>query len=48
MATMQEIEESAAGATPQESATPKTASHLTPLTGGALVLGTIALRWRPS
>ncbi|MGC9163178.1 MAG: DHA2 family efflux MFS transporter permease subunit [Thiomonas sp.] len=40
MANLQEIEESAAGATP---AAPQTASHLTPLTGGTLVLGTIAL-----
>jgi DHA2 family multidrug resistance protein len=40
MANLQEIEESAAGATP---AAPQPASHLTPLTGGTLVLGTIAL-----
>jgi DHA2 family multidrug resistance protein len=40
VANLQEIEESAAGATP---AAPQTASHLTPLTGGTLVLGTIAL-----
>lgn len=40
MANLQEIEESAAGATP---AAPQTAAHLTPLTGGTLVLGTIAL-----
>ncbi len=43
MATTQEIVESAAGAVPQEAAEPKTATHLTPLTGTTLVLGTIAL-----
>lgn len=43
MATTQDIEESAAGATPDPVAAKGTLSHMTPLTGSALVLGTIAL-----
>ena len=43
MATTQDIEESAAGATPDPIAAKGTPSHMTPLTGSALVLGTIAL-----
>ncbi|MDE2129786.1 MAG: DHA2 family efflux MFS transporter permease subunit [Betaproteobacteria bacterium] len=43
MADITTLEEAAAGATPEPAAVPKQAAHLTPLTGGALVLGTIAL-----
>ncbi|MEW6561503.1 MAG: DHA2 family efflux MFS transporter permease subunit [Pseudomonadota bacterium] len=44
MATTQEIEESAVGATPDAPAAPQSGpAHLTPLSGSALVLGTIAL-----
>ncbi len=43
MASTPSIEESAAGATGLEQQAPKTPAHMTPLTGGTLVLGTIAL-----
>jgi DHA2 family multidrug resistance protein len=43
MATTQEIEESAAGALPSAAPAKGTPTHMTPLTGSALVLGTIAL-----
>ncbi|CDW92867.1 MULTISPECIES: DHA2 family efflux MFS transporter permease subunit [unclassified Thiomonas] len=43
MATTQEIEESAAGALPSPAPAKGTPTHMTPLTGSALVLGTIAL-----
>ncbi len=45
MASTLDIQEAAAGATP---APPETPSHMVPLKGSMLVLGTIALSLRPS